>query len=57
MLRHIDQKNIMDYMNLNTDDLITMTYQTGGKIVNHSINGVGIIIWRQKVICFSYSKI
>lgn len=44
MLRHIDQKNIMDYMNLTTEDLITGAYQTGGKIVNHSINGVGIII-------------
>lgn len=41
MLRHIDQKNIMDYMNLTTEDLITGAYQTGGKIVNHSINGVG----------------
>ena len=47
----------MDYMNLTTDDLITVAYQTGGKIVNHSINGVGIIIWRQKVMCFSCSKI
>lgn len=47
----------MDYMNLTTEDFITVAYQTGGKTVNHSINGVGTIIWRYKVTCFSCSKI
>lgn len=31
-------------MNLTTEDFITVAYQTGGKIVNHSINGVGTVI-------------